>query len=198
MLHTSEKLGMDEAKVAVIDLLTPRVNELSSEKLLLLANHHSVPAWVTPAYSAFISRPHEPISFETANTIGLRAFYHLSTTCQTVVKLRNEIAINVPYYSDVHCKNYTACTEAWKNIWHSRLTVLLVHSEDPLVGDAALEKIRKVTCVPGMCDGCLVDTKDYIIRLNPWKAEKAVVESGLTELWRALGMVSDTNNHNHE
>lgn len=187
MLHTAHKLEMEASYDDVVDLISKRLSELQPQEILILGARYHIKDWILEAYSILIAKPYEPLALETAEQIGCKGYFHLSSTKEKLVQLRVEAAIHVPFWSYAVCDSWKSCMENWMNIWHSWLTTLLIHPDEPLSGASALSLIEKLDVVPGVCAECLEATKGYILRTNPWKKEAEIVAQGQADLLLSLG-----------
>lgn len=186
-MRSADFLQMPDSKRLAVSRITSNLQAFDAEQLLCLACQYNVPAFIEPAMMRLIATPYGEIALDTAHTIGIRPLFHLNNTRLRLLKWRIDIAVDVPFYYHVDCSNVAACRKAWKNVWHSRLTALLVHTDDPLPPSSAINLIEMISSVPGMCQLCLTDTKVYIVQENPWTREREIVEEAIKQMEALVG-----------
>jgi hypothetical protein len=155
-------------------------------KTISMAFHYNITSWLPRAASYIIlnARWDQLLNTPFAVEIGARAFNILVRAKFSVMRNTAESAYNTPFDWYVHCSNHELCSEAWHQKWWGKLARnLLVPDEDRAwSGHQAMEAVKEVTAIPGMCTKCLESTKEYIKENDPWVQEKVFVEDALKEL----------------
>lgn len=150
-----------------------------------LAVTFGIPRWIKPAFSDLVRIYWRQMLNNEARNLDSKVFITLGCVKEAIARERTMLALNVPKISSTGthgCPNHAKCSIAWKETWFKRVTLTMLHPDQPLQCNKVEEFIRGLPFF-GMTPACRDREFDIIFKSQePFQIEERLIAQGATTL----------------